>query len=46
MQACWRLSHLAYPCARPSAQVRILNAGQCSYPSAWKGYSVCASYDK
>lgn len=27
-------------------QVRILNAGQCSYPSAWKGYSVCTSYDK
>eukprot|EP00887_Chlorella_sp_A99_P002437 scaffold10.g2437.t1 len=26
--------------------VRITNAGQASYPSAWKGYNVCASYDR
>ncbi|PRW39306.1 zinc carboxypeptidase [Chlorella sorokiniana] len=33
-------------CADETLNVRILNAGQCSYPSAWKGYSVCTSYDK
>eukprot|EP00600_Ochromonadales_sp_CCMP1393_P014243 CAMPEP_0175003706 /NCGR_PEP_ID=MMETSP0005-20121125/4370_1 /TAXON_ID=420556 /ORGANISM="Ochromonas sp., Strain CCMP1393" /LENGTH=413 /DNA_ID=CAMNT_0016258797 /DNA_START=41 /DNA_END=1282 /DNA_ORIENTATION=- len=24
----------------------IVNAGQCSYPDAWDGYNVCASYDR
>jgi len=24
---------------------RIVNAGECSYPTAWEGYNVCASYD-
>lgn len=39
---------LTAPCfsALAISQVRITNAGQCSYPSAWKGYSVCTSYDK
>ena len=26
--------------------IRFLNAGQCTYPSGWAGYRVCASYDR
>ena len=26
--------------------MRITNAGQASYPHAWSGYNVCASYDR
>lgn len=33
-------------CADETLNVRITNAGQASYPRAWKGYNVCASYDK
>lgn len=25
---------------------RIINAGQASFPRAWRGYNVCASYDR
>lgn len=27
------------------AKIRIMNAGQASYPPAWHGYHACASYD-
>jgi murein tripeptide amidase MpaA len=27
-------------------QFSIINAGQCSFTSAWKGYNVCTSYDR
>lgn len=26
--------------------MRIVNAGQASFPGAWRGYNVCASYDR
>ncbi|PSC73595.1 peptidase carboxypeptidase A [Micractinium conductrix] len=32
--------------AGEALSVRITNAGQASYPSAWRGYNVCASYDR
>ena len=33
-------------CQEEMLNVRITNAGRASYPSAWKGYKVCASYDR
>ena len=27
-------------------RMRIVNAGEASYPRAWQGYSACASYDR
>ncbi|EFN52803.1 hypothetical protein CHLNCDRAFT_26412, partial [Chlorella variabilis] len=33
-------------CAQETLNVRITNAGQASYPHAWSGYNVCASYDR
>lgn len=32
--------------AHETLNVRITNAGRASYPEAWPGYNVCASYDK
>jgi murein tripeptide amidase MpaA len=29
-----------------SCQFKIINAGECSYPEAWKNYQVCVSYDR
>ena len=26
--------------------IRLLNAGECTYPSGWEGYSIVASYDR
>ena len=31
--------------ARERASIRILNAGESTYPDAWEGYRACASYD-
>lgn len=31
--------------ASKDVKFNIVNAGQCSYPKAWTGYNVCASYD-
>lgn len=33
-------------CADEALNVRITNAGKASYPFAWRGYNVCASYDR
>lgn len=29
-----------------ACNIRILNAGGCSYPKGWEDYNVCASYDR
>lgn len=29
----------------PAHKFVVVNAGDCSYPKAWTGYNVCASYD-
>lgn len=39
-------SPLSPACRAACPQVRITNAGKASYPEAWTGYNVCASYDK
>ena len=33
-------------CQGEGLNVRVTNAGKASYPDAWKGYNVCASYDR
>lgn len=33
-------------CADETLNVRIVNAGNASFPRAWTGYNVCVSYDK
>jgi murein tripeptide amidase MpaA len=33
-------------CKERSCEYTIINAGECSYATAWNGYNVCASYDR
>ncbi|MEO8935892.1 MAG: M14-type cytosolic carboxypeptidase [Burkholderiaceae bacterium] len=29
-----------------ACEIRLLNAGECTYPGGWEGYSIAASYDR